>query len=464
MRSNDSLESMLRKLRYRTTADRRRRTLENLFQAMDEMHERAPAARRLGIGRRFMNTRTTKMLLAAAVIMMVLGGVAFWPFGAGGKNQWWLAPPAAWGRELLTTLGTIQAVSCRERTLWVTASGAEHPSSTWDIFYVSKDSYRRDIYDDEVLRETQWYVPDGNDMLQHYVRYDQGCYGALRHRGSFGMDDPVERMRFYVGLLDEADRRLGEQVIAGRNCVGFEIRASKYGSNPETWVDRIWFDTETRLPMQIEQAGRPVTGDPTSTFTKVMDQFRYGAQLPADTFIPQAPPQGFINAHPDELQKAREREEKGEMPAAEVPAELKSNLFAAFREAQTVAYTEGDTHCHVSRNAWRAEQREGERVRRTTWFVVQKNDDALKNFDSEDQSVRLVETTVDYDARTWQRVEYNKDKRPAHPLDLIAFLIGHIDLADRRLEDAVIGGVNCFGFDLSAKKYVRGKCAGSGTV
>ncbi len=94
-----------------------------------------------------MNLRTMKMALAAAVILIVLGGISLWPFG-GSNSQWWQGAPAAWARELQTALGTIQAVSYRERTILVSAYGSEHLSSTWDIFYVSKDSYRRDIYDD----------------------------------------------------------------------------------------------------------------------------------------------------------------------------------------------------------------------------------------------------------------------------------------------------------------------------
>ena len=93
----------------------------------------------------------------------------------------------------------------------------------------------------------------------------------------------------------------GEQVVDGRKCVGFEISASKYGSNPETWLDRVWFDEETRLPVRIEKSGRPVTGDASRTFTTIQDQFDYAPQLPPDTFVPQEPPAGFINAHPDEL-------------------------------------------------------------------------------------------------------------------------------------------------------------------
>lgn len=302
MRSDDSLESMLRKLRYRSTADGRRETLGNISHAMDEVHTQTPASGRSGIRRINMKIRTGKFALAAAAILIVTGGITLWPFGRGGSSQWWMGPAAAWGQELLATLDAAKAVTCREQTVLVAADGSEHVSSTWDRFYVSKDSYRRDIYDGDALREIQWYVPDGNDMIQQGFRYDLRCYGAVRHKGSFGVQDPVDRLRFYVGQMGKAERLLEECVVDGRTCVGFEIHASAYGDNPDTWTDRIWFDIETKLPMRIEQAGRPVSGDPTWTSTKIQDQFDYAPQLPADTFIPQEPPAGFVNAHPDELQ------------------------------------------------------------------------------------------------------------------------------------------------------------------
>ena len=83
-------------------------------------------------------------------------------------------------------------------------------------------------------------------------------------------------------------------------CVGFEIRASQYGDNPGTWVDRIWFDVSTKLPARIEHSGRPITGDDSRTSTTICDEFNYAGVLSAETFTPRIPA-GFINAHPDEL-------------------------------------------------------------------------------------------------------------------------------------------------------------------
>ncbi len=257
--------------------------------------------------RTIMKSPITKLAAAAAIIIIILSGLTFWP-GHADNGKWWLGPPAAWGQEILATLDTIKGVTCRERTEFVMADGSRHTSSTWDIFYVSHDSYRRDIYDGDFLREIQWYVPDGNGTLQHSIRFDLESYFIHRGQGSFGNHDPIERMRFYVGFLDKADRLLGEEVIDGYNCVGFEISAGKYGNNPEQWIDRIWFDVETKLPVRIEKHGRPVTDHPDETFTTIQDQFDYYPELPADTFTPWIP-EGFINAHPDEIRATRKKEQ-----------------------------------------------------------------------------------------------------------------------------------------------------------
>lgn len=206
------------------------------------------------------------------------------------------------------TLAAIKGVSCREQTILIAPDGSRHTSSTWDMLYVSQDSYRRDIYDGDFLREIQWYVPEANGTLHQSIRFDLESYFMSSGEGSFGNCDPVERMRFYVGLLNEADTLLGEQVIEGRNCVGFEIRASKCGDNPDTWVDCIWFDTETRLPVRIEECGRPVTGKSDWTFTNIKDQFDYDPQLPADTFTPWVP-EDFVYGHPDDIRAAREQKQ-----------------------------------------------------------------------------------------------------------------------------------------------------------
>ncbi len=243
--------------------------------------------------------------VAAVVCVLMLGGLAIWPGGTDSGSStvlWWTGPPAAWAGELDAALGEAIAsgVTCRQHMLIVHADGSSHEAHTSATFYSSSDAFRRDIYDGDVLRETQWYTPDGEDTIQTSVRFDTGSFTVLRHSGSYGQQNPMERLRFYVRLLPKADRQLGPETIAGHECVGFEVRASQYGNNPDTWIDRIWFDANTRLPVRLEQSGRPLTGDDSATVTTICDQFDSDAILPADTFA-RTIPSGFIEADADDL-------------------------------------------------------------------------------------------------------------------------------------------------------------------
>lgn len=309
MRPADKINEMVKKLKLKASADLDARVHDDISGALVGYEKTQSVRSEPKIWRTIMKSRTAKLTAAAVIaIVVVVGGMPFWP-GGSDTGKWWLGPPAVWGQEILAELDASTGVTCREQIVFVRPDGSEHISSTWDILYVSRDSYRRDIYDGDVLRETQWYVPDGDGTLQHSVRFDLESYFTHSGEGGFGNYDPVGRMRFYVGWLDKADKLLGEDIIDGTQCVGFEISASKYGDNPGDWVDRIWFDVETKLPVRMEKCGRPVTDHPDETFTRIQDEFDYDPYLPADIFVPDTP-EGYIFGHPDEILAAREKERK----------------------------------------------------------------------------------------------------------------------------------------------------------
>jgi len=243
--------------------------------------------------KRLIQSRTAR-LAAAAVFVIILWAAIMRPQGLSRNNKWWMQSSTAWGQEILEALDTIKGACCRERTVFIMSDGSRNTFGTWDILCVSRDSCRRDIYDNDVLRETQWYVPEGNNMIQTGVRFDPASYSVCRHQGGFGNHDPVERMRFYVMVLEKSNnkRLLGEREIEGRPCVGFEVNASEYGDNPEWWLDRIWFDIDTKLPV-LREHERPCPQDKVQPdcqpCIRIQDQFDYEPKLPADAFVPDIP-------------------------------------------------------------------------------------------------------------------------------------------------------------------------------
>ncbi len=299
MRPSEKIEKFIKNIDIDTNVTTDNAVLSDVIETFEKSKVKRTSATGQIVWRIIMRNRITKLAAAAVIVIVVLGGISSWP-GGSDNGKWWLGPSKVWAQEILAALETVKGVTCREQNVLVMADGSEHKSSTWDILYISSDSYRRDIYDGDFLREIQWYIPDGDGTLHHSIRYDLKSYFVHSGPGSFGNYNPVERMRFYVNLLDEADQLLGEEVIDGYSCVGFEISASKYGDNPGDWVDRIWFDKETKLPVRIEKRGRPVTNQPDKTFTTIQDKFDYNPGLSDDTFVPETP-EGFIHAHPDEI-------------------------------------------------------------------------------------------------------------------------------------------------------------------
>ena len=239
----------------------------------------------------------------AAVATLVLTALT-------GVWQWGLPPDQstiAWAQRVGSALDTIRVVSCREQHIIVTTDGNRHPSSTWTRFYQSHDAYRRDIYDGDVLREIQWYVPDGDGMIQHSIRYDLQSYHITRHGGNFGNIDPVDRVRQLVNHLTEERMLSQPRTIEQVECVGFAVSADVYGDNPAEWIDEIWIDPQNMLPVVVEQHGRPITDHPDWTLTTQRDQFTYDHAVPSDTFAPFTP-DGFIFAHPDELSEPENKQ------------------------------------------------------------------------------------------------------------------------------------------------------------
>jgi outer membrane lipoprotein-sorting protein len=427
------------------------------------------------IWRTIMYSKTMKFAAAAVIAIVVLGGISFWPSGNG---KWWLGPPAVWGQEILAQLEKIEALVYRDQTVFVGRYGSTHVSGTWSRNYQAKDRSRNDRYyehtdedtfgpsnPDSILQHVTYKIPDEQDLIQYDVSYEHECYTIRTNEGGAYQRDPIERLRFYVNLMDKADRILDTAVFEDRECVGFEISAARYGSNPESWIDRIWYDVETMLPVRIERHGRPITNRPGETFTHIKDQIEYYAQIPVEMFEPVIP-EDFINAEPSEVHAAKEQQEKGQMPYADVPEGLKDEIAAALKSIKTVVYqqrfgfihdenwlfTDGE-RIYISEYDWRKDSYAGEQVGKTEWYVTDKDDWGKTSFDFNDKNFRLYQTTVDFDDRSYKEITHGSRSHPNNPMDRIIFLAGWIDKADRFFESQQIEGIECFGFELSAKKY-----------
>jgi len=423
----------------------------------------------LGAGPRKWRSIMKKRLIpitaaAAAILLLGVGGSLLGPF-LGGGSHWWEKP--AWGEAVIQALAEVEGLVYRERFEFVSTYGSIHVSGSWWRHYLGRDRGRKNQYYDDTLVSTDWEVPEGNDLVRYHVSHEHQCYTITQEENKAIDRDPVKWFRMVVGLWEKADRQLGTERIEGRECVGFDISASKYGNNPEGRVERIWFDVESKLPALIERHGLGITGQSSQTGTFIQDQFEYYATLPGEEFEPVIP-EGYVNAPPDEIHEAKELEEKGKMVYANVPDGLQEKIMAALAEIKTVRY-ETSTVVEIAgaeivsgtksrytlrRRGWRKDTLDGEgQVSQAEWNVIESADLGAASVAVNRKHYRFSQTVVDYEKKTYRQVDYDKRSIPRHPLDRLLFEVELLDQADRLLAEREIEGKVCFGFEVSAKKY-----------
>jgi outer membrane lipoprotein-sorting protein len=452
--------------------------LEAVQNQKDEQQTSGPNISLACIRRITMNNRTAKLATAAAIAMVLLGGVTFWPGGTSQNGKWWLASPAAWGQVIMAEMQNIEALVHREQIVLVGRHGHTHVSGNWSRLYKARDRVRRDKYyehtdentfrdnsSDSVLVNITWDIPDGNDLMSYHVSFEHECYVIRIREGGAYDRDPMTKLRSYVKELDRADRILETEEFDGRECVGFEIDRGRNIDDPERSVDRIWFDVETKLPVRIERHGIAVTDSPGQTATFIDDRFEYHAQIPADMFEPVIP-EDFVEAEPDEIRAAKEKQEKGEMPYTDVPQGLRDDAVAALKYVQTAIYRKrhgftrdgkwiysGGNKMYVSPHAWREDVHSNELVQQTDYFVVDKSDWGQTSLDFNDKAFSLTQTTVHLGDASYRIVNHGSESHPDNPMDRIIWLASWLNRADRFWENEEVEGIQCFGFELSAKKY-----------
>jgi len=267
--------------------------LESVMREVD----RAPAVRtsRFNQGRIFaMLVKPRSLVAAAAVLALVVFGLRPWNANQeNGAGAWWLAPPSAWAGELQAAIDQAerQGYSCREQYINRIAGGSQATSSTTNTFFTAGNRYRRDIYEQGQLRESQWYVqaPDGLAMTS--VRYADKTYTVTHDRTARGESgDPLAQIEALAQRLDESGRRVGTTRVEGREAVEFEVASEQLDRQTDNATMHVWLDQATKMPLKItyQFAPQPAVGTVVTT-TLVQDHFDWKPTLPGGTFEPVIP-------------------------------------------------------------------------------------------------------------------------------------------------------------------------------
>jgi len=182
----------------------------------------------------------------------------------------------------------------------------------------------------------------------------------------------------------------------------------------------------------------------------IHDQFQYYAKVPVDLFTPQIP-EGYVNAHPDDVRGAKDQQVKGAMVYADVPAGLKEKVVAALKAAACGSYHQNAVTISFAKDAWRKDFGP-ERAQMIRWYIPRRGVVPQGPFEPNDRFV-VTETMVDMANRTFRFHDYAGSSQFSHPILDILFVAGLIDRADRFDASVEKDGVRCCAVEISAKKY-----------
>ncbi len=232
-----------------------------------------------------------RLILAACVLVFIFSWIST------SSNQsrlveqnWWLGSSSVYAQEISQNLeqARVDGLSFRNTTTFVMEDGTRSTSSTVNTYFMQHDRYRLDIYDAGKIREIQWYVPIGNELVQTGLRIQSNESHISRHKKGDHNSSPISQILGKVKYLDQATHRFNPKEIEGKQCIGFEIDISKLEGDLSKGKHEIWFDTKTKLPVQII-SDRPFQKNKNKIkrWISTMDQFEWNPRFPANTFVPQ---------------------------------------------------------------------------------------------------------------------------------------------------------------------------------
>jgi hypothetical protein len=220
------------------------------------------------------------LIAVAAVLALVFAGLDLRTKDQGDK--WWFAQSGAWAAELRVAVEKAgqQGFSCQERL--VSLVGIVSKDTDLDKLYVAGNRYRRDIYDQGQLQESQWYVHGTDGLKMTSIRYLDKTYTVTLDPQAHQQNvDPLTRMETLTQLLGESGQHIGSKQIEEQDAVGFSIESKKLDPRDDAGTVIVWLDKATKMPLRIEA----IVG----AWIYEQNQFDWNPTLPADTLEPQIP-------------------------------------------------------------------------------------------------------------------------------------------------------------------------------
>ena len=283
MRPAKNIEKLVKKLRYQSSDERRKRIFDNVAAVLDDKQKRNPAIIRPNIWRIIMKSRITKFATAAVIIIAVLVGINQF----GGSVD---IAGVAWGA-MVEKIESVENVVFH-LTANVKMQGlpqGQTPKTTSIGYYSSEHGSRVESYIDDKLSFTMYLNPKENIFVS--VMPDQKKFMKVTDKSPDELkqisekDDPRVMVRHMMSTEYE---QLGRDKINGIDVEGIECTGpGVMGGMFEDATARLWVEIGTDFPVRIEIEGIVAGGQ--MEMSMVIDDFQWNVELDPALFVPDIP-------------------------------------------------------------------------------------------------------------------------------------------------------------------------------
>jgi len=263
MRPSENIEKLIKKLRYKTSAETHDRVLGNVLQALDEKEKQKPGVFSPDTWRTIMKSTITKLAAAAVIIVAVFAGIH--QFGVDGAS---------------VAFADIVEQLANARTMTysiVTRTPVESMPTLRLQMAFKEPGYMRTTTADGYINVIDWTQNKGISLWppkREYIDIEASNYQHDPAQDPFAV---VEKLRT---LPDQADEVLGEKEIDGRVLQGFRV-------TQDDMINTVWIDPQTAqlVRVEIEYTNSP-------GMNTIMTDFQFNAELD-DSLFSLVPPEGF---------------------------------------------------------------------------------------------------------------------------------------------------------------------------
>lgn len=294
MRTAENIERFIKNIRYKTSAEMRKRTINDALEAHSKSIKVKWAAAHSNIWRTIMTSKITKLSSAALIIIAVTVGIIHFSSSIDGSS--------------IVFADVLKSIQEANTAVWheqrvMTCNGEELPFLTSDVvrYYSLEYGAKEEMYTMKNILLQQVYWLRGKDMRIEvaplWKQYKSTAFTEPeRAVGGRSIEAIVELVK------SERPTKLGRKTINGREAEGFEIEDSKIAAalvpiEFDSMLARFWIDVETSLPLRYEAelviSDRHITfftGGKAVEVKVIGDEFKWDVELEPSIFEPNIPP------------------------------------------------------------------------------------------------------------------------------------------------------------------------------